>query len=135
MKIGIVVSNFYPDISKMLIKGALLKLKKKKIKNFKIINVPGTFEIPVVVSNFIDDYDAFLVLGCVIRGETSHYDYLCSSVINGLIDLSIQSKKTIGNGILTCDNKKQAIVRADPKKKDKGGHAANAVISVFNIIS
>ena len=135
MKVGIVVSNFYPRISKMLTDGAISKFKKNKISNYKIIVVPGTFEIPVVVSNLINKYDAFVVLGCIIRGETSHYDYLCSSVINGLANLSIQSKKPIGNGILTCDNKKQAIKRADKDKSDKGGNAADAVISVFNIIN
>ena len=134
MKICIVVSNFYPKISKLLINGAVLKLKKKKISNFQIITVPGTFEIPVVVSNLINKYDAFIVLGCVIKGQTSHFHYLCSSVINALINLSIKSKKPIGNGILTCDNKKQAVNRADPNKKDKGGDAADAAISVFSII-
>jgi len=134
MKVCIIVSNFYPKISKMLIDGAVSKLKENKISNFQIIIVPGTFEIPVVVSNLIDKYDAFVALGCVIKGQTSHFHYLCSSVINALTNLSIQSKKPIGNGILTCNNKKQAVKRADPSKKDKGGDAANAAISVFNII-
>ena len=134
MKICIIVSNFYPNISKMLIDGAVSKFKENKISNFQIITVPGTFEIPVVVSNLIDKYDAFVVLGCVIKGQTSHFHYLCTSAINALTNLSIQSKKTIGNGILTCNNKKQAFERADPNKKDKGGDAADAVISVFNII-
>ena len=134
MKVCIIVSNFYPKISKMLIDGAVSKLKENKISNFQIITVPGTFEIPVVVSNLINKYDAFIVLGCVIKGQTSHFHYLCSSVINALINLSIKSKKPIGNGILTCDNIKQAVNRADPNKKDKGGDAANAAISVFNII-
>jgi|TARA_B100000809_G_scaffold136345_1_gene133901 6,7-dimethyl-8-ribityllumazine synthase len=134
MKVCIIVSNFYPKISKMLIDGAVSKLKENKISNFQIITVPGTFEIPVVVSNLIDKYDAFVALGCVIKGQTSHFHYLCSSVINALTNLSIQSKKPIGNGILTCNNKKQAVKRADPSKKDKGGDAANAAISVFNII-
>ena len=134
MKVCIIVSNFYPNISKMLVDGAVSKLKKNKISNFKIIKVPGTFEIPVVASNLIDKYDAFIALGCIIKGETSHYHYLCHSVIYALINLSIKSKKPIGNGILTCANKKQAVKRADPKKKNKGGHAANAVISVFDII-
>ena len=133
MKVCIIVSNFYPKISKMLIDGAVSKLKENKISNFQIITVPGTFEIPVVVSNLIDKYDAFVALGCVIKGQTSHFHYLCSSVINALTNLSIQSKKPIGNGILTCNNKKQAVKRADPSKKDKGGDAANAAISVFNI--
>ena len=134
MKVCIIVSNFYPKISKMLINGAVSKLKENKISNFQIISVPGTFEIPVVVSNLIDKYDAFVVLGCVIKGQTPHFHYLCSSVINALTDLCIKSKKPIGNGILTCNNKKQAIKRADPSMKDKGGDAAEAVISVFNII-
>jgi len=134
MKVCIIVSNFYPEISKLLIDGAVSKLKKNKISNFQIITVPGTFEIPVVVSNLIDKYDGFIVLGCIIKGQTSHFHYLCSSVISALTNLSIKSKKPIGNGILTCDNKKQAVKRADPNKKDKGGFAVDAVISVFNII-
>ena len=134
MKICIIVSNFYPKISTMLIEGAVSKLKKNKIPDYKIITVPGTFEIPVVVSNLINKYDAFVTLGCVIKGETSHFHYLCSSVINALTNLSIKSKKPIGNGILTCDNKKQAIERADPNKNDKGGDAVNAAISAFNAI-
>ena len=134
MKVCIIVSGFYPKISKLLIKGAVSKLKKNKISNYQIISVSGTFEIPVVVSNLIDKYDGFIVLGCIIKGQTSHFHYLCSSVINALTDLCIKSKKPIGNGILTCNNKKQAVERADPNKKDKGGDAADAVISVFNII-
>ena len=134
MKLCLIESNFYPKISKMLIDGAVLKLKKNKIFKFKIISVPGTFEIPVVLSNLIDKYDAFVVLGCVIKGQTSHFHYLCSTVINAITNISIQSKKPIGNGILTCNNKKQAVKRANPKKKDKGGEAVNAVISVFNVI-
>ena len=134
MKVCIIVSNFYPKISKMLIDGAVSKLKENKIFNFQIIKVPGTFEIPVVVSNLVDKFDAFVVLGCIIKGETPHFHYLCSSVINALTNLSIQFKKPIGNGILTCNNKKQAVKRADINKKDKGGDAAEAIISVFNTI-
>jgi 6,7-dimethyl-8-ribityllumazine synthase len=119
----------------MLINGATSKLNKKKNYNYKIINVPGTFEIPVVISNLITKYDAFVVLGCVIKGKTPHFDYLCSSVFNSLINISVQSKKPIGNGILTCNNKKQAILRADPNKKNKGGDAATAIISLLDIIN
>ena len=130
MKICIVISNFYPKISELLRVGASLKLSKDK-HDYKVIYVPGTFEIPVVISNLIDKYDAFIALGCVIKGKTSHYHYLCSSVIKALIDLSVKSKKPIGNGILTCDNMKQAIERAQPSKKNKGGNAAQAVSSVL----
>ena len=135
MKICVVVSNFYPKISKLLIAGTVSKLKKNKKFNYKIINVPGTFEIPVVISSLINKYDAFIALGCVMKGKTSHYHYLCSSVINALTDISVKSKKPIGNGILTCNNIKQALVRANPNKKDKGGEAADATISLYNIIN
>ena len=133
MKVAIIVSNFYPKISEYLINGALLKLKKNKINNFKIIKIPGTFEIPVVVSKLLNKFDAFVVLGCVIKGKTPHFHYLCSSVINALTNLSVRSKKPIGNGILTCLNQKQAILRANPKKKDKGGEAVNAIVKVLKI--
>ena len=134
MKICIIISNFYPKISKMLLEGAIKKLKEKKINNFKIINVPGTFEIPVTLANKINKYDGFIVLGCVIRGQTSHFDYICSSVFYAITKLSIESKIPIGNGILTCENKKQALRRANFKKKDKGGNAADALISLLKII-
>ena len=132
MKICIVISNFYPNISKLLMTGTTIKLQKY---DYKVIYVPGTFEIPVVISNLINKYDAFIALGCVIKGKTSHYHYLCSSVINALTDISVKSKKPIGNGILTCDNIKQALVRAHPNKKNKGGEATEAVISLYNIIN
>ena len=131
MKVCIVISNFYPKISELLKVGAITKLAKY---DYNIIYVPGTFEIPVVISNLINKYDAFIALGCVIKGKTSHYHYLCSSVINALTDLSIKSNKPIGNGILTCNNMKEAIERANPTKKDKGGDSAEAVSSVLNIV-
>ena len=119
----------------MLVNGAVKILKENKIYDFRVINVPGTYEIPVVISNFVNKYDGFIVLGCIIKGKTPHFDFLCSSVFNALTNLSISSKTPIGNGILTCNNKKQAIKRADPKKNDKGGNAAKAVISVLNSIN
>ena len=134
-KILIVVANYYNKIALDLLSGAELALKGYRVPAANTITVPGTFEIPVVISNLIDKYDAFVALGCVIKGQTPHFHYICSSVITALTNLSIKSKKPIGNGILTCDNKKQAIKRADKDKSDKGGNAADAVISVFNIIN
>ena len=134
MNICIVVSNFYPKISNMLIAGAISVLRKKRNYSYQIIKVPGTFEIPVVISNLSSDYDGFVVLGCVIKGETSHYNYLCSSVFHSLSKISINTNVPIGNGILTCNNKKQALIRANPRNKNKGGSAAKALISVLNII-
>ena len=132
-KICIVVANYYPDISKGLTNGALKVLKKNGIKNCKKIIVPGIYEIPFVISKKINYYDGFIALGCVIKGKTPHFEFISKSVINGLIHLSIMNKKPIGNGIITSLNKKQAIIRSNVNKKDKGGEAAKAIISILKI--
>ena len=123
-KILIINANYYKNISHGLVESA-----KKKILNkykIKIINVPGVFEIPVTISKNLKRYDAFIALGCVIKGQTPHFDFISQATTNAIMDLSIQSKKPIGNGIITCLNKKQALAR-----KKKGAEAANAVISVL----
>ena len=135
MKLCIIVSNFYPKISNLLIEGATKELKKRKIKNFKIIFVDGTFEIPMILTNLVKKYNAFIVLGCVIKGKTPHFEFLCSSVFNSLINLSVSSKIPIGNGILTCNNIKQAIERANPKKLNKGGAAVSALLNTIKVIN
>jgi len=135
MKICIIVSEFYPKISKMLTDGAIKKLKENNIKNYNIIKVPGAFEIPTAVSSLIEKYDAFIVLGCVIKGKTPHFNYLCNSVFDSLLELTIRYKIPLGNGILTCNNKKQAIERANFRKKDKGGSAVEAMITVLKIVT
>ncbi len=134
MKVCIIVSNFYPEISKMLLKGASKKLVNKNLTSLKIVKVPGCFEIPVVISNLANKYDGFVALGCVIKGQTPHFDFLCTSIFNALTILNIEKKIPIGNGILTCNNKKQAIKRSDPRKIDKGGSAAQALLSLLQII-
>ena len=118
-------------ISKYLLAGCLDRLKRHGFNKTKLIYAPGVFEIPVIISNNIKSYDAFVALGCVIKGETPHFQYISSATINALMDLSINYKKPIGNGILTCLNQNQALVRSNPKKKDKGGEAAMAIISVL----
>jgi len=134
MKICIIVSEFYPKISKMLTDGAIKKLKENNIKDYNIIKVPGAFEIPTAVSSLIEKYDAFIVLGCVIKGKTPHFNYLCNSVFDSLLELTIRYKIPLGNGILTCNNKSQAIERANLKKKDKGGGAAVSMLALLKII-
>ncbi len=133
-KICIVAANYYPKISKDLIKGSLLVLKKNKITNFKIIYSPGAFEIPVIISRNINKFDGFIALGCVIKGETPHFDFISNSSTQGIMNLSIKSKKPIGNGLITSLNKKQAFIRSNPMKKNKGGEAAKAVLSVLGIL-
>ena len=118
LKLAIIVSTYYTKVSEKLLKGSLKVLNDHGIKNsVKIINVPGTFEIPVTISRNIDSYDGFIALGCIIKGKTPHFNFLSRTVTNGLMNLSISSKKPIGNGIITCLNKKQAYIRSHPTKK------------------
>ena len=120
----IVIADYYQDIAKGLLDSAL-KLISKSI-TIKIIRVPGVFEIPVTISKNIKKYDGFIALGCVIKGETPHFDFISQATTNAIIDLSINNKKPVGNGIITCLNMNQAKVR-----KKKGAEAARAVISVL----
>ncbi len=134
MKICLVVTNYYPIILKDLVNGALKVLKKNEVKNFKIIVAPGVFEIPVIISRNINKYDAFVALACVIKGKTPHFNFISSAATNSIMHLSTKYKKPIGNGIITCLNKKQAFERSDPTKKDKGGEAVKATLSVLGIL-
>ena len=124
-KILIVSANYYKDISSTLLKSALRLIPKKN--KIKIINVPGVFEIPVTISKNLKKFDAFLALGCVIKGQTPHFDFIAQATTNAIMNLSIQSKKPIGNGIITCLNMKQARER-----RKKGAEAAKAVLSILS---
>tara|TARA_B100001121_G_C18647717_1_gene602492 strand:- start:153 stop:542 length:390 start_codon:yes stop_codon:yes gene_type:complete len=124
-KILIVNANYYREISL----GLLGSTKKILPKNFelKIINVPGVFEIPVTISKNIKKFDAFIALGCVIKGQTPHFDFISKASTDAIMNLSISSKKPVGNGIITCLNIKQAKAR-----KHKGSEAAKAVLSILS---
>ena len=120
----IVIADYYKDISKSLLDSALKSLPKLSL--IKVIKVPGVFEIPVTISKNINKYDAFLALGCVIKGQTPHFDFISSATTNAIMELSVKSKKPIGNGVITCLNMRQAIAR-----KKKGKEAAKAVLSIL----
>ena len=136
-KVLIVIANYYDNISNNLRTGAQITLDTAKI-DYSIKEVPGVFEIPVVISRNIKKYDAFIALGCVIKGETPHFDYISKTTFEGLMKLSIENKKPIGNGIITALNKNQARARCgsydikDHIKNGKGEEAANAVIAVLS---
>ena len=121
----IVVADYYKDIANGLLDSALKLIPKSN--TVKIIKVPGVFEIPVTISKNIKRYDAFLALGCVIKGQTPHFDFISQASTNAIMDLSVINKKPIGNGIITCLNMKQAVNR-----KKKGREAAEAVTSVLS---
>ena len=129
-KILIVSANYYENISNNLEKDAResldLFVKPDEVK-YKIINVRGVFEIPVVISKFINEYDGFISLACVIKGETPHFNFISTSATDAIMKLSINHKKPIGNGIITCLNKEQAVKRS----KTKGKEAAAAVYDVL----
>ena len=134
-KILVVVSHYYKNISKNLLYDTKLTLDKSKIK-YEIIDVPGVFEIPVVIAKNIKKYDGFIALGCVIKGETPHFDFISKTTIDAIMKLSVESKKPIGNGILTCMNTSQAHVRSDLRgEKRKGKEATEAVLSVLGILN
>ena len=124
-KILIVVADYYKEISFGLLKSANKILVKKN--NVKLISVPGVFEIPVTISKNINRYDAFIALGCVIKGQTPHFDFISQATTDAIMKLSVKNKKPIGNGIITCLNMRQAVSR-----KKKGSEAAKAVLSVLS---
>ena len=124
-KILIVIANYYKDISLNLMKSAMNEIKNSYY--IKTINVPGVFEIPVTISKNLRKYDGIIALGCVIKGQTPHFDFISKAATDHIMKISVDSKKPVGNGIITCLNIKQAI-----KRKHKGKEASQAVISVLS---
>ena len=124
-KILIVLANYYKDISDGLLKSALKNIPR--LNQVKIIRVPGVFEIPVTISKNLKKFDAFLALGCVIKGQTPHFDFISQASTNAIMDISVSQKKPVGNGIITCLNMRQAKAR-----KSKGAEATNAVVSILS---
>ena len=131
-KILIVNANYYKNMSQKLVLSSIKKLNK----NFKIniMNVPGIYEIPIAIRKNIKRFDGFVALGCVIKGQTPHFDMICHSTFSSILNLSITFNKPIGNGIITAYNMKQALQRCKntlSKKPNKGSEAAGAVISIL----
>ena len=124
-KILIITANYYKNISLNLMKSAMNEIKNSYY--IKTINVPGVFEIPVTISKNIRKYDGFIALGCVIKGQTPHFDFISKATTDHIMKISVDSKKPVGNGIITCLNMKQAI-----KRMHKGREASKAVISVLS---
>ena len=132
-KILVVNSNYYKDISANLLLSSKKKLLKKKFK-VSILDIPGAFEIPIAIRKNINKFDGFVALGCVIKGQTPHFDLLCSSLFNSILNLSIKYNKPIGNGVITALNLNQANQRSKKtkfNKPNKGSEAANAVVTIL----
>lgn len=128
----IVEARFYEDIADELAAGAIATLEAAGA-TYERISVPGAFEIPAAIA-FADQsgkFDGYLGLGCVIRGETTHYDYVCGESARGLMNLSLEKGLCLGYGILTTENKDQAMVRAGRNQKNKGRDVAEACLSMI----
>ena len=136
-KILVIEARYYEGISDALLEGALDILQTPGVEVTKV-TVPGALEIPHVIAYAEaakSGFDGYVALGCVIRGETSHYDYVCQESARALMDLALKGQLAIGNGIITVENEDQAWARAKKNKKDKGGFAANAVLKMIKIRS
>ncbi|HTT83959.1 MAG TPA: 6,7-dimethyl-8-ribityllumazine synthase [Rhizomicrobium sp.] len=138
-KILIVEARFYPHISNALLDGATAALERAGVQ-FERVSIPGALEIPsaiLIAARAGEDtartFDGFVALGCVIRGETYHFEIVASESARGLVDLGLQHGLCIGNGILTCDTEEQAMARADRNGQDKGGDAARACLALVEL--
>jgi 6,7-dimethyl-8-ribityllumazine synthase len=139
--IMIVEARFYDDIADELTKGALAALDQAGA-SYEVFSVPGAFEIPAAIQFSVRSmdfysgrrrFDGYVALGCVIRGETTHYDYVCQESARGLQELALRYTLAIGNGILTTENREQAWVRAAVNQKNKGGFAAHACLEMIDL--
>ena len=136
-KYAIVVARFNHFITDSLVEGCLDTLKRHEVKDeeIELVRVPGAFEIPLAAKKLAHkDYDAVICLGAVIRGDTSHYDYVCSEVSKGIANVSLESGKPIIFGVVTTDTIEQAVQRAGTKSGNKGSDAAISAIEMANLM-
>ncbi len=131
-KVLLIEARFYEDISDALAAGAIAALETAGA-SYERITVPGALEIPGVIRMAMNRYDAFVALGCVIRGETTHYDIVSGESARGIMDLTVQHNVAIGNGIITVEDEDQAWARAKMDDLDKGGGAARAALRMLEI--
>ena len=130
-KILIVSSNYYQDISNNLVNGAKDFLKDFPAIEFEHSEVPGCFEIPYIINAYNEHYEGFIALGCIIKGETYHFELISNEVTRKIMDLSIAINKPIGFGILTCEDIEQARIRSSIDKRNKGAEAAKACLDIL----
>lgn len=133
-RILLVEARFYEDLSDALADGALKAIEEAGAVASRV-TVPGALEIPAAIAIAADTgrYDGFVALGCVIRGETTHYDVVSNESCRAIMDLSVERRLAIGNGIQTVENRDQAWARADPARKNKGGGAAEAALAILDL--
>jgi 6,7-dimethyl-8-ribityllumazine synthase len=137
--IMLVEARYYAHISDELAKGALAALEAAKATHERVV-VPGAFEIPAAIRFAVSAaakggkrFDGYVALGCVIRGETSHYEHVCQECARGLQDLALAHELAVGFGVLTCENEAQALARAQVEKRNKGGEAVRACLAMIEL--
>ena len=133
-RVLVATSRYYSEISSELETGCLETLEAAGC-NVEVIEVPGAFEVPGIIAMAADSgrYDGYVALGCVVRGETNHYDYVCGESARGLMTLAVERRLAIGYGILTVENQDQARMRADRAGKNKGAEAAKACLAMVDM--
>ncbi len=130
----IIEARYYNHINDMLLQGATEEFQKRGIP-YDVVTVPGALEIPAALGFSLKSakYDAFVILGCIIRGETTHYDVVQNESARGIYDLVHRHGLALGNAILTVENEEQALVRADKTRKNKGGEAAAVALTMLDL--
>ena len=134
----VIEARFYEEVSEYLAQGALKALEQAGA-SYRRLAVPGALEIPAVINYALHkndgepSFDAVVVLGCVIRGETAHYDIVCNESARGMYDLTHRHQMPLCNAVLTCETYDQSLERADPERKDKGGDAVKAALALLDI--
>jgi 6,7-dimethyl-8-ribityllumazine synthase len=136
LTIGIVTARFNSEVTEKLETGALAELSSMGCQDIRAVRVPGAFEIPLACQALLKEgCDGVVALGAVIRGETSHYDYVCSAVERGCTELALRTGKPVGFGILTTENDEQAMDRAGGKHGNKGAEAAQVVVEMVRLLA
>ena len=137
MKFAIVVGRFYEDLAERLVVGAQGAFTEAGVGEADVFDVPGAYELPVAASFLAasERYAGIACLGAVIRGETSHYDYVCSEAARGIMDVQLRTGVPCAFGVLTVENMDQALARTGGGKRDQGAHAADAVVTLARLKS
>lgn len=139
LKIGIVAGRFNDFITNQLVSGAESTLESHQVKSddIDLVHVPGAFEIPLVAKTLAESgkYDAVIALGCVIRGSTTHYDYVCNQSAKGILEAGLSTNVPVIFGVVTTENIEQAIERAGTKMGNKGVDSANSAIEIANLMN
>jgi 6,7-dimethyl-8-ribityllumazine synthase len=132
MRVAIIEARYYDHIADMLLEGAKARLTDRGA-SFEVVTVPGALEIPGAIARLKGQYDAFVALGCVIRGETIHFELVAGESARAIMDLTVQHQLAIGNAILTTEDEEQALDRADPARRNNAGHAVDAALILAGI--